>query len=273
MNIRLGLSQTVNRPDLRELSPFAFTPYFGANRTLGNANLDRAYVHNYDLRYEYYIKGTDFIGVGVFSKFISNPIETIGQPVAGQISPFFTFANANQASLRGIEFDYRRDVFSTIRIETNLFFIKSKVDVIDYITYVTAQSGLLPINSSAFLYNPTNLSRSLQGQSDNVFNLKVDYYLTKKRNSTLGLYYNYFGDRIHAVGANGIPDAIEKGVGVTDLVYQYLHLDNYNIKISLRNITNTRFRIYQKSELTGRDELFFSYREGVSLNFSAGIKF
>jgi outer membrane receptor protein involved in Fe transport len=273
MNFRFGFSQTVNRPDLRELSPFAFTPYFGANRTSGNSNLDRAYVHNYDLRYEYYLKGSDFIGIGTFYKFISNPIETIGQPVAGQISPFFTFANANQATLKGIEFDYRKDIFNTFRVETNLFFIKSKVDVIDYSTYAFAQAGLLPINSSAFLYNPTNLSRPLQGQSENVFNLKLDYFLTKKKNSTLGLYYNYFGDRIYAVGANGIPDAIEKGVGVTDLVFQYLHLESYNIKIALKNITNTRFRIYQKSELTGRDELFFSYREGVSLTFSAGVKF
>lgn len=119
---------------------------------------------------------------------------------------------------------------------------------------------------------PTNLSRSLQGQSEFVFNLKLDYFITKTKNTTIGLYYNYFGDRIYAVGANGTPDAIEKGVGLTDAVFQHKADDKWDFKFAVRNIMNTRFRIYQHNHLTGRDELFLSYREGLNIALSATMR-
>jgi outer membrane receptor protein involved in Fe transport len=272
MNLRVGYSETIARPDLRELSPFAFSPYYGAETTQGNASLRRTYIHNYDLRWEWYLKGADFVGAGIFYKQLSNPIELIGQPVAGGISPLFTYANANQASIKGIELDFRKELLNMFKIESNFFFIKSKVDVLSWETFTAAKSGLLNINSKAFAYDPTNLSRPLQGQSEYVFNLKWDYYLNKKKNATLGLYYNFFGDRIYAVGANGTPDAIEKGVGITDLVFQYFHQEKYEFKLAAKNIMNTRFKIYQKNEVTGRDELYLSYREGMTITFSAGIK-
>ncbi|MCC5813565.1 MAG: TonB-dependent receptor, partial [Leptospira sp.] len=254
-NIRAGYSETVTRPDFRELSPFAFTPYFGADRIRGNSDLDRTYIHNYDLRYEWYLNATDYIGAGIFLKELSNPIELIGQPVAGQISPFFTYANSNSANLRGVELDFRTDLGNRFRFETNLFFIKSAVDVLTYTQNIFIRSGLLDINDRTVTYSPTKLSRPLQGQSEYVANLKFDYYLTKKKNSTIGFYYNYFGDRIFIVGANGVSDAYERGVGLTDIVYTYRHDDKMDFKFAARNIFDQRFRIYIKDEFTGEEKL------------------
>lgn len=272
MNLRFGYSETLTRPDLRELSPFGFTPYFGADRIFGNSDLRRTYIHNYDVRWEWFQKGTDYMAVGVFNKQLSNPIEMIGQPVAGSISARFTYGNATSAYIRGLEFDYRKEFLNMFRAETNFFFIKSRVDVLPWTTYAFAKAGFLDRNSRAFAYDPTNLSRSLQGQSEFVFNLKLDYFITKTKNTTVGLYYNYFGDRIYAVGANGTPDAIEKGVGLTDAVFQHKADDKWDFKFAVRNIMNTRFRIYQHNHLTGRDELFLSYREGLNIALSATMR-
>ncbi len=272
MNLRFGYSETITRPDLRELSSFGFSPYFGADRVFGNSDLRRTYIHNYDFRWEWYLKGADYVGLGAFYKHLSNPIELVGQPVAGSINARFTFANAESGYIRGIEFDFRKELWNLFRVETNFFFIKSLVDVIDYKKNVAIRSGVLDRVDRAVTYDPTNIRRPLQGQSEYVFNLKWEWYVTKAKNATVGLYYNFFGDRIFAVGANGTPDAIEKGVGVTDIVFQYKHLEKYDFKFAARNIMNTRFRVYQKSELTGENELFLSYREGVSFSFSASMK-
>lgn len=272
-NLRFGYSETLTRPDFREMSPFAFTPYFGADRIRGNSDLERTYIHNYDFRYEWYLNATDYIGAGVFLKELSNPIELIGQPVAGQISPFFTYANSKAASLQGIELDFRTDLGKHFRFETNLFFIKSVVDVLSFEQFTFIQAGLVDLNDRSFTYNPTNLSRPLQGQSEFVANIKLDYYLTKSKNSTIGLYYNYFGDRIYIVGANDVGDAYERGVGITDLVYTYKHDDRMDFKFAMRNIFDQRFRIYVKEELTGEERLFRSYREGVSFSMSASYRF
>lgn len=273
MNLRWSYTQTITRPDLRELSPFGFTPYFGADRVFGNSDLKRTYIHNYDIRWEYYLTALDYIGVGAFYKQMSDPIEMIGRPVAGSISAQFTYTNASQAYIKGIEFDYRKDFLDKFRFETNFFFIKSRVDVLSWNTYALGKLGLLDSNNRAFSYDPTNLSRALQGQSEFVYNLKLDYFLTSKKNQSIGAYYNYFGNRIYAVGANGTPDAIERGVGLTDIVYTYKHDDRLDFKAAAKNITDTRFKVYQVSELTGKEELFLSYRLGVTFSVAATYKF
>lgn len=143
MNLKLGYSQTLTRPDLRELSPFGFAAYFQADRIFGNASLQRTYIYNYDFRLEYYITNTDYIRVGAFFKNLSNPIELIGLPVAGSASLVYKYANAQQATIRGIELDYRKELLWWLRVEGNVFFIKSRVDVIDSKIYglITTGSG------------------------------------------------------------------------------------------------------------------------------------
>ncbi|TGK43415.1 TonB-dependent receptor domain-containing protein [Leptospira andrefontaineae] len=270
--LRLSATQTLTRPDLRELSPFGFTPYFGANRIFGNSDLRRSYIHNYDVRYEYYLNATDYVGVGAFLKQISDPIEMVGQPVAGSISQRFTYLNAEQATIKGVEFDFRKELTDRIRFEANMFIIQSRVDVLSWQQYIMVQSGLVDSLSRAAAYNPTNLSRPLQGQSPLVFNVKFDFHLNEKKNKTIGVYYNYFGDRLYAVGANGLPDAYERAVGLTDVVYTAKMGDHLEFKASAQNIFDTRYRVYQKNELTGEKDLFLSYRTGVSYSFQATYK-
>ncbi len=270
--LRVAATQTLTRPDLRELSPFGFTPYFGANRIFGNSDLRRSYIHNYDVRYEYYLTSSDYIGVGAFFKQISSPIEMIGQPVAGSISQRFTYLNAEQGTIRGVEFDFRKEITDRIRFETNMFFIQSRVDVISWEQYIAAKTGILDPLSKAAAYNPTNLSRPLQGQSPFVFNVKLDFHLDEKKRHNLGFYYNYFGDRLYSVGANGLPDAYERAVGLTDVVFTTKRGDHLEFKVSAQNIFDTRYRVYQKNELTGEKELFLSYRTGVSYSFQATYK-
>ncbi|MGV3664817.1 MAG: TonB-dependent receptor domain-containing protein [Leptospira bouyouniensis] len=272
-NLRFGYSQTLTRPDFREMSPFAFTPYFGGDRIRGNPNLQRTYIHNFDFRYEYFMGGSNYVGAGAFLKDLSNPIELIGQPVAGQISPFFTYANASRATIRGIELDFRREFFDKFRFETNVFFIKSLVNVISWEQFTVGKAGLLDPIDRGFSYDPTNIRRPLQGQSDFVANIKFDIFLNKLKTTTLGFYYNYFGDRIFVVGANGTPDAYERGVGLTDIVFSHKMDDKLDFKFAAKNVTDQRFKIYVKDELLNEEKLFRSYREGVSFSMSASYKF
>ncbi|MCB1155910.1 MAG: TonB-dependent receptor [Leptospiraceae bacterium] len=272
-NLRWAYTETLTRPDLRELSPFGFSPYFGANLVYGNSSLQRSYIHNYDFRYEWYIKGADFVGAGLFLKQLSNPIEIVGQPLAGSPGFVYTYTNAREAYIRGLELDGRKDFFDKFRIETNFFFIKSRVEVMDDSQYTAVKLGLVGTSSKLFSYDPTNRVRPLQGQSDFVYNVKFLYFIDTKKNTSIGLYYNYFGDRISVVGASNAPDAYEKGVGVTDIVFQHKQGKHLDIKLAAKNIMDTRFRTYQRNELMGTNDLFGSYREGVTFTASATYKF
>ncbi|TGL20191.1 TonB-dependent receptor, partial [Leptospira levettii] len=177
------------------------------------------------------------------------------------------------AQMRGVEIDFRKEFFDKIRFETNLFFIKSHVQVLPWEDLIFIKSGLVDSLNRSAAYDPTNISRPLQGQSEYVYNLKFDYFITKNRNQIIGLYYNFFGDRIYAVGANGTPDAIEKGVGITDIVYTFKSDDRLDFKAAAKNIMDTRFRVYQTNQVTGEDELFYAYRMGVTFSVMATYKF
>src|SRR5262249_28426304 len=52
INLRLAASRTVSRPDLNELSPSPALEYTGGAMVLGNPNLKRARIDNYDVRVE-----------------------------------------------------------------------------------------------------------------------------------------------------------------------------------------------------------------------------
>ena len=65
-NIRLSGSQTVVRPEFRELSPFAFYDFELNAQVVGNNKVRRTKITNADLRYEVYPRGGELITVGVF---------------------------------------------------------------------------------------------------------------------------------------------------------------------------------------------------------------
>ena len=52
--LRLAASQTLSRPEYRELAPVQYREVIGAENVLGNPNLTRALIQNFDVRWEFY---------------------------------------------------------------------------------------------------------------------------------------------------------------------------------------------------------------------------
>ena len=76
-NLRLSGSQTVIRPELRELS-FLNLYDFELNASVqGNPFLQRTKITNADLRYELYPRAGEVFTIGVFFKGFNNAIEQI----------------------------------------------------------------------------------------------------------------------------------------------------------------------------------------------------
>jgi hypothetical protein len=67
-NLRLAYSSTLSRPDLRELSDFALTDFVSGYPEVGNPDLKRARIHNFDLRLENYPGGDELAAVSLFYK-------------------------------------------------------------------------------------------------------------------------------------------------------------------------------------------------------------
>lgn len=273
MNLRLAYAETITRPDFRELSEFGFSPYFLADRIFGNPELNRTYIHNYDVRWEWYMSELNYLGLGVFIKNLSDPIEMIGQPASGAAAINYTYANAERAEIRGIEVEFRQDFLSRFRGEVNFFWIDSEVTVMDWIEKYSIDSGLVDLRDRRALYSPTNISRPLQGQSDYVYNIRLYYFFNEANSTSLGLFYNVYGDRIYSVGAFGAPDTIEKSAGVLDLVFEHSPSDAIDFKIAAKNVLDTRFKVTIEDNLFGVERLYRSYRKGVDYSASMTYRF
>ncbi|TGL68040.1 TonB-dependent receptor [Leptospira kmetyi] len=241
-NLRVSYTETISRPDFREMAPFQFFNVLGGGIEKGNQYLTRTYIHNYDFRYEKFPSADEIIAIGVFGKQMASPIEKVME-VDSQFR--YTYTNAKSAYVHGIELEVRKSLNAlSPKLERwafgiNTFFIKSEVQFQDWLYY----------QLSGTTQRPTNLSRPLQGQSPYVYNVNLRYRFDDKGDHTITMLYNEFGPRINAVGGIGIPDTYERPVGMLDFVYNLKFLEKWDIKIAARNVTDSRIKIVQENPI------------------------
>jgi hypothetical protein len=202
-NLRLSVTQTVARPQLRELAPFQFADFFGGRETRGNPDLINTSIVNADTRFEFFPTSREVLAVSAFYKNFSNPIEQVVDPSTG--SGIVTFINAESANLFGVEFEARKsldfitEALRPLSVITNLTLAHSRVGLTD--------------EQAANLFSQ---SRPLSQQAPVIINaaLDFDYPDTGTR---ARLQYNVVGPRIWQVGTRGLPDIYEQPRHLLDL--------------------------------------------------------
>ena len=251
MQVRASYSETISRPDFRELSPSPFTHPVTGYVIVGNPDLTVAYIKNYDVRWEWYTSNSESVSVGVFYKEFASPIEAVIKPGAAEER---TFINAQGATTRGIELDITRDLGNYHELLTN-FYAATNVSLIDSTVSIRPEdSGIL-----------TNSTRPLQGQADIIGNLQLGYddgYLQKG-----SLVYHLTGDKIREVGILGAPDIMDEAYGELDLVYTRYWNENLELNLKVKNLLNKM----QETTQGGLD--VNSFKEGTSASLGVTYSF
>jgi outer membrane receptor protein involved in Fe transport len=250
LRARLAYSETLARPDFRELSTVGFIDDETRYEVQGNANLKGTVIKNIDHRWEYYFTSDEYASIGVFRKKFQNPIEVMF--IAGP-NNIQSFANAPEANNLGIELEGRtglRHFSRALRRWTllaNVTFIKSEI--------VLGDKGA-----------QTSASRPLQGQSPYVFNTQLQYDRPNWGFSST-LLYNIIGKRITEVGTNQIPDTYEQPFGQLDFVASLALKNNWTLSFRARNLLDP------KVEATQADEIVRSFKRGRNFAFVMGATF
>ncbi len=239
-NIRFGVSQTVNRPEFRELSPFEFTDIVGGRAVIGNPGLTRALIRNYDVRWEWFPGAEQVIAASFFVKQFDDPIERFVEPTA-QLRTSYT--NADSARNVGFELEARKAISEHFFAGANYTYIDSEIELTPFQTNVL-----------------TSLVRPLAGTSRSILNGVAE---ARFKGTTVRFLVNYFSDRIIDVGSLGLPDIFEAGRATIDLAVSK-RLDRVNLRFSLDNLTD------RQVEFTQGTELQRAYRLGRTLAFQVG---
>lgn len=267
-NLRLAYYASVNRPEFRELAPFAFYNFDKNAEIRGNKDLQIARLQNFDVRYEFFPSGSQVLSVGGFYKSINNPIEfsiDITQPFTT-----FTFQNEKSAKIYGLEFEVRKNfdflgdnqLWSDIVVFSNLALIKSRLSFDE--------------GSQALAGRP------LQGQSPYVLNAGIQYE-SEKSGWFGSLVVNRIGRRIAYVGVDPTfgdtrQDIFEAPRTVVDFQLGK-NIGKFNLKLTIGDLLKQNLTYYQdadqngKYEAGGKDRLMFQFTNGMTMGLTAGLTF
>lgn len=237
-NLRLSYSQTLNRPEYRELAPFAFFDFTTNFVVSGNDTLKRAKIHNVDFRYEVFPGRGQIFSATVFYKRFENPIE---QKSRADVINEITFQNVPSANNYGLEFEARSLVSTLLMSDTGSFFEQ-----------FTIYSNLSIIRSSVDVSNVAGSaysSRPLQGQSPYVFNAGLRYD-SKKGGWGASLTVNRVGQRIAIVGNVNEPDLWEQARTFLDLqITKTFWKERAQFKLNISNILAQDQVFYQNNNV------------------------
>ncbi len=282
MQIRLNASQTIARPQFREL---IFQQYYDpdSNRTFfGNPLLKDSKLFNAEARWEWYFGRDQRLSLAGFYKKIDNPIETYTRSQSGE---FVTgYANAPKADLYGAEIEMQK-YFDMSNWSDGAFFASRRLVAIANYTY-TKSKLKVAADDTTEIYGagiPVQLASvyfrdgaPLTGQSDHLVNLQLGFEdLDSLSQQTFIL--SYASDRVTTRSLGGtvtLPDIYEHpGLSLDFVARQGVTLFGkaFEFKLEARNITN---RVYREDQSNGTNTVIYNrYTPGRTVSASIQVKF
>jgi len=267
-NLRVSGSQTVCRPEARELAPFSFYDFSIFALVGGNSNLVRTKITNADLRLEWYPAGGQMISLTGFFKYFENPIEKILFP--GATNRTFTYINVPEAYCAGAEFEYRFTIGSFMKDNKSRFL-----------------NDLSFYGNFAYIYSNVNVddtlsgiqeNRALQGQSPFIINTAISYN-DSKYYFGISVAFNYVGSRIWSVGNAYYPAILENPRPVLDIqISKSFMKRKLELILNIRDLIASRAIFFQdldgdKNYTENVDNKMIDVRMGQQMSFTVGYKF
>ncbi|TWV99031.1 TonB-dependent receptor [Chitinophaga pinensis] len=266
-NLRLSYSNTVARPEFRELATFSFFDFLNAATVFGNPNLKQTRITNIDLRYELYPAAGETFAVAAFYKKFKDPISETWYSIDNNDR---TYINLNDANTFGIELEARKNLeFAMGRWGKNSFIFANGAFIHSSIK-----------NPNQTVRNINGETRSMPGQSPYLINAGLQI---NNPNNDMGLtvLYNRIGSRINIVGddSSNKLDVFENSRNLLDLqLSKRLFKKNGEIKLNISDILNNPYLLYQnkddkRSYKKGTDYVFYQYKYGTNFSLSFSYTF
>ena len=251
MNFRAGFNQTIARPNLREIAPFASFDVLTDEFLLGNPALKQTSVSNYDVRWEYFYQPGEVFAISAFYKDFTDPI---GLTLRNSSNVERQYINVETGYVSGIEIEMRKRLsflgskFENFKLTSNVAFINSGIDVVE-------QGGFTPEDRPFF------------GQAPILANAVLGYDNVDK-GFNVSAAYNYKGDNLSVIGDSGT-DVYVRAISTLDLVASK-KLGDVDVRIAAKNLLNPDYKESIKWE--GQEYISRQYKRGMDFSISLSYR-
>lgn len=228
-NLRFSLSQTLARPEYREIVPIGSRDVIGGEQFRGNPLLKRTLIQNLDLRWEWYPNAGEVVSAGVFAKRFQDPIERVYRGTSG--TRVTTFENAAEARNYGAELELRKD----------LAFLGEPLMPFTFFSNLTVMQSSIDLRNVGA--GSVEADRAMVGQAPYVVNTGLTYALADRRVSATALY-NVVGRRIYAASLLPLPSVYEESRNVVDLSLRF-PIGPLGGRLDAKNVLDAPYEVTQ----------------------------
>lgn len=266
-NLKFAASKTYTLPQYKERAPFLFEDV--VNTSIGNPDLYSSNDYNVDLKWEFFPERNEIISLGTFGKYIENPINEI---TINSASNDISFVNSGDWGYAiGAEFEIRKKLFGNENEEGDEKSTLTSGLNASYMYDKQKLSSDKVAEETTFTADFSNTEDGFTGASDLLLNADLTFIRNFSENTNLQAttVFNYFSDRIFALGTEGKGNLINKGYGTLDLVLKSQLNEHLTLGLSAKNLLNPTIKTIQEQQNT----LVTSYKAGVNVKFSVSYNF
>lgn len=260
MKVRIGYARTIARPTFRELAPFSSYLFAGDYVLVGDPDLTRTIIDNFDLRWEWYPSLGDFVSASAFYKDLKDPIERRIAPEAQNLE--VSFVNVPQAKVLGAEIEIRKELpFASNENHKTRFGINA--------TYIYARTQIDSAEAAVRqeIDPSAEDTRPMYGQSPYIANTYLSF-VSVKHDFALNVSYNVWGERLTFVSQGRVPDVYEQPRNVVDLTFEKGFNKKWRMTFRAQNLLNPDYK--QTHDFNNTDYIFSNYTVGRT--YSLGVK-
>ena len=266
VNLRGSYSKTTARPSFKENSAANIYDPITERFFVGNISLVPTYIDNYDLRWEKYGEGNEFMALSVFYKRFENPIEINYFDVS---TPNTLIArNTEEATVYGAELEFRKNV-----IENENQRLSLNVNTSLIVSELTMSDGEFAARTAVSPDRVISNKRELQGQSPYLVNAGMSYNIFEK-DLEVGAYFNVQGRALQVIGVGQFPDVFTEPFNSlnANLSKSFGEKKNMSASLKLENLLNDK--IESRFDYFGdKSFVFSSITPGINASLGFSYKF
>lgn len=270
---RLGVSQTIGRPQFRELAAQKYLDPDSDRIFFGNPFLRDSKFDNVDARYEFFFGPQQYFTVGAFYKDIYQPVESIVVQQGNTVQQ--SYINAPSAQILGGEIEIKKvfdEVFKEGWLAPYSFLVQANYTYSD--SELKAASGdtiITPSGSVVDAASYITVGSRLQGQSEHVANLQIGF---EDESSQGTLLVTYVSERSTARGPEGQPDIIQEPGVIMDFVYRKdIEVAGHEVTLKFKAGNLLDEDHFESQSLGGGEVIVNQYDLGRSFSVGATAKF